>query len=166
MIHLRALHRDTSRRNSSHPESPASDPGEEEPDTPGLVAAANRETEPANVPVSSAAVDTTRPGAPPPTDDRTLEPANSGSDEPNNQETASHQPDVRSNSGWYIEKVGLSRTVAVLGFILAVVIGAVTWAGMNYANYYAKKSYELALYQTCRSYEVCSSSPRLIMCQD
>ncbi len=165
MIHLRALHRDTGRRNSSRAESPASDPGEEEPDTPGLVTAANREIEPANVPVPPATADTTRAGAPPPTDDRTLGPANSGSDEPNNQETASHQPDVRSNLSWYIEKFGLSRTVALLGFVLAVIIGAVTWTGMNYANYYAKKSYELALYQTCRSYEVCSSS-RLIMCQD
>lgn len=163
MIRLRALHRDTGRRNSSHAESPASDPGEEEPDTSGLVAAANSEIELLNVPVSPAAADTPRPGAPPATNGHTLEPENSRSDEPNNQETASHQPDVRSDFGWHIGKFSLSRTVTVLGFLLAVVIAAVTWSGMNYANYYAKKSYELALYQACRTYDVCSSSPQLIM---
>jgi hypothetical protein len=152
MIRLRELHLNTGERNSPPAESPGSNLGDEEPDTTGLVAAVNREIESANVPVSVTVGIT----PPPATDDHTPEPT-SGSNGPTNQESpCSSAP--RSNFSRFLDKIGLTSTT--LGFIFAVIIGAISLSGLNYANYYAQKSYDLALYQTCRTYEVYSSQLR------
>ena len=153
MIRLRELHLDTGERNSPPAESPGSNLGDEEPDTTGLVAAVDSEIESANVPVS-VTVGITPPRA---TDDHTPEPT-SGSNEATDQETPPHQPGAKSNFSRFLDKVGLTSTT--LGFIFAVILGAISWSGLNYANYYAKKSYDLALYQACRTYEVYSSQLR------
>jgi hypothetical protein len=157
MIGLRHLRRDnnTGRRNSPHAtSSTVSDAilGEDEPDTTRLVAGVNREPE--REPDSTTA-DNTRTPPSLPADEPTPEPA-SGSADANSQDTSPRPRGVGSSLAclWRIKDFGLTRTVAALGFVLAVAVGAATWSGMNYANYYAKKSYELALYQTCRSYEV------------
>ncbi|KAK3295071.1 uncharacterized protein B0H64DRAFT_402523, partial [Chaetomium fimeti] len=146
MIRLRELHLDTGERNSPPAESPGSNLGGEEPDTTGLVAAVNREIESANVPVP-VTVGITPPRA---TDDHTPEPT-PGSNGPTDQETPPHQPEAKSNFSRFLDKIGLTSTT--LGFIFAVILGAISWSGLNYANYYAKKSYDLALYQACRTYE-------------
>ena len=141
---------DTGGQDSPPAESPGSNLGDEKPDTAGLVAAVNHEIDSAAVPVSATA-DVTPPRA---TDDHTLEPASS-SHRPTDQETCPRQPEAKSNLSRFLEKISLTSTT--LGFVVAIILGAISWSGLNYANYYAKKSYDLALYQACRSYEVRSS---------
>lgn len=142
MIGLRELRVDTGERTTPPAErfNLDDEPGDELDTTAGLVAAVDHEIESAN----TAADETTPPGA----SDHALAPA-SGSDEP---AAPARQPKAKSYVGQFLERISL--TSAILGFVLAVIMGAVSWSGLNSANSYAKQSYDLALYQACRTYEV------------
>jgi len=146
MIGLRELRVDTGERTTPPAErfNLDDEPGDELDTTAGLVAAVDHEIESAN----TAADETTPPGP----SDHALAPA-SGSDEPADQEAPPRQqPKAKSYVGQFLERISL--TSAILGFVLAVIMGAVSWSGLNSANSYAKQSYDLALYQACRTYEV------------
>jgi hypothetical protein len=51
---------------------------------------------------------------------------------------------------------------ALLGLILVFAFGIGTWVGMNYANSYSKKQYDIALFGACHDYEV--STQHALMC--
>jgi hypothetical protein len=140
---------DTGGRNFPPTESPESNQSDREHDTTGPAATANNGIELSNLPLSITAEVTT----PSVIDGYTSEQVSS-SHELADPEASLLQPEAKINFGWFLEKLGLTSTT--FGFIVAVVIGAISWSGLNYANFYAKKSYDLALYQACRSYEVCS----------
>jgi hypothetical protein len=40
-----------------------------------------------------------------------------------------------------------------------IIFGVGAWAGMNFANFYAKKAYELDLWEKCQAFQV-SISPK------
>ncbi|KAI0127697.1 hypothetical protein BJ170DRAFT_683530 [Xylariales sp. AK1849] len=45
------------------------------------------------------------------------------------------------------------NTLALTALVLALIFGTGSWVGMNYANSYAKKSYDLDLFSACHDYE-------------
>jgi hypothetical protein len=47
----------------------------------------------------------------------------------------------------------------VLSLIGMIIFGVGAWAGMNFANFYAKKAYELDLWEKCQAFQV-SISPK------
>ncbi|KAL3460152.1 hypothetical protein BJX64DRAFT_290632 [Aspergillus heterothallicus] len=54
----------------------------------------------------------------------------------------------------------VNKVVPISGFlalVLAFTFGIGTWAGMNYANTYSKKQYNIALFAACHDYEVGTS---------
>lgn len=175
MIGLQELHLETGNRNSPYASrSPVAnmDPSEEEQITSGLVAASNGEFEADNVTLTvSPAAENTTPRLPP--GDRAFEPASCLVElinQPNPPRQPKFSPNLGRkvrNIGWVFRNIvrrlrnlgrevrefGIEHIMSVLGMIVTVIIGVV---GINYANYHAEKSYNLTLYQTCRSYEVCS----------
>ncbi len=148
MIRLRQLHRSAPEQSDLPPaddppcESDASNSGVKQANAAGQVAAVDREIE------FPALADIAEPF---PITLYSLR-APSASHAQADQETPLRQPPTKSMLGRFLEKVSLTSTV--LGLFVAVLLGAVSWYGLNYANYYARMSYELALYQACRTYEV------------
>jgi len=157
MIPLQELHLSNRGRNSPHAESPSYNQDDEEPDTTSLVAALNHEVGSRDTPGSVMDEVPTLPAA----DSQDPEPA-PGSHDPPNLETSASQPGIKLRFNRFLEKIGLTSTI--LGFIVAIIVGAASWYGTNTANYYAEKSYKLGLYQACRSYKVKFSNCVLSVC--
>ncbi len=64
------------------------------------------------------------------------------------------QPRTKSRLGRFFDKLGLVSTiVTILGFILAIIMAVATWVATAESNNFARKSYQLSLYQACRSYK-------------
>ncbi|KAL2834644.1 hypothetical protein BJY01DRAFT_252965 [Aspergillus pseudoustus] len=53
---------------------------------------------------------------------------------------------------FFVEKV--IPISGFLGLVLVFAFGVGAWAGMNYANSYAKKQYDIALFGACHDYKV------------
>lgn len=47
--------------------------------------------------------------------------------------------------------LSLTRILAFLGFLLALIFGTGAWVGMDYVNRYARGSYQIAMYELCLS---------------
>ncbi len=54
-------------------------------------------------------------------------------------------------------RINLAHILAVVALILALAYGTGAWLGMDYANKYAKGSYQIAMYEFCLSEVSCSS---------
>lgn len=66
------------------------------------------------------------------------------------------RPDLRPRGRSFKWSLATSIGVAVAGLTMSLVFGVGAWLGMNYANSYARKSYQLDLYGVCHDYEVCA----------
>jgi hypothetical protein len=55
---------------------------------------------------------------------------------------------------WVFLKENFIAVTSLIAFFVTIAFGAGAWSGMNYANGYAQKSYELALFSACHEYEV------------
>jgi hypothetical protein len=60
----------------------------------------------------------------------------------------------RALKAWSFIKEKLVPICAILGVTLALLFGIVAWAGMIYANRYAKRQHDIALFVACNDYEV------------
>ncbi|KAL2846493.1 hypothetical protein BJX68DRAFT_240676 [Aspergillus pseudodeflectus] len=64
----------------------------------------------------------------------------------------SNNPSIASKAwAFFVQK--LVPVSAVLGLILVFAFGIGAWVGMNYANSYSKKQYDIALFGACHDYE-------------
>lgn len=61
----------------------------------------------------------------------------------------------KTNSLWsrklFNVHLSLTRILSLLGLLLALIFGTGAWVGMEYANKYAKGSYQIAMYELCLS---------------
>ncbi len=60
----------------------------------------------------------------------------------------------------------IAGLATVLAFLLAIAFGVGGWQGMNYANRYAKSSYEVAIYQLCLSPVYGIRLPKIHQCRN
>jgi hypothetical protein len=84
------------------------------------------------------------------------------------QAPSSQQPQGQAGGGTNVSPTVASRAwtffvqklvpiAGFLGLVLAFAFGIGAWMGMNYANSYSKKQYDIALFGACHDYEVGSS---------
>jgi len=68
-------------------------------------------------------------------------------------------------SVWTLLEGKIPSKLSMLAVVVTIVFGIGAWVGMNYANSYARKGYQLALFGACHDYEVCSDieSPRFVI---
>ena len=61
----------------------------------------------------------------------------------------------QANSLWsrklFNVQLSLTRILSLLGLLLALIFGTGAWVGMEYANKYARGSYQIAMYELCLS---------------
>ncbi|KIA75883.1 hypothetical protein HK57_00325 [Aspergillus ustus] len=77
-----------------------------------------------------------------PSSEQPQDPADDGTSEPST-----------SSKTWDFFVQKLVPICGFLGLILAVAFGIGAWIGMNYANSYSKKQYDIALFSACHDYE-------------